>query len=140
MLVLRNYISHIQSLPIISRVELKKNNNLLSVLRYESLDKARIIDYLDTENKKNYRLALSYIQSSSKFINLNDVLKEYDLLLTNFYNWLISKFIAHNKNYFKNLIDKQKGIDEFAAYIGLSRELPLNKTQIRYINYLLNKF
>lgn len=139
-LVLRNFITHIQRLPIISRYEPKKNNGIINILQYESIDKSKIIEYLESENKKNYTLANSFMINSPQVMNLNEIISEYDRVLSEFYEWFVSKFMFYNKSHFIELIKKNNEFQDFACSIGLKTDNPLNKTQVRYINYLIEKF
>lgn len=139
LLVLRNFISHVQILPLISRRELKKDNLVFSSLSYESIDKSKIVEYLKTENKNNYKLAKSFLENSPKFINLNETLSKYDKLLSSFYEWFIKQFIIHNESSLLEMVEKNSEFHEFANKLGLSTDNPLDSTQIRYINYLVNK-
>jgi len=87
--LLRNYVIHIHNLPLISRREMKKNNGAIETVHYESFDKDRIVEYLNSLNKrsnsKNFLLAKEFLEKSPKHINLTEVLYEYDKLLSEFY-------------------------------------------------------
>lgn len=142
--LLRNYVIHIHCLPLISRRELKRNNDNIEKADYESFDKQKLTEYLITLKKKknsfNFDLVKSYLEKSPKYINLVEVLIKYDKILSEFYEWFVMSFIIHNKSNIMELIKLNTKFREFARSKNLNTENPLNKAQLRYLKYLINKF
>jgi len=80
------------------------------------------------------------MKKSPEKISLNDVLNEYNKLLSGFYNWFIKNYIVHNRNNFLELIEMNEKFREFAKSKNLNSENPLNESQVRYLKYLIDKF
>jgi len=142
--VLRNYVLHIHCLPLISRKDMRRNNGKKEVRIYESLDKHRIIEFINSLNTKKdsnaFPKAKSYMEKTTDKISLNNVVNDYDKILTDFYSWFIRNYIIHNKNNFLELVAVNEKFREFAKSKNLNTENPLNETQVRYLKYLVDKF
>jgi len=134
--VLRNYISHVNRLPLISRMELVKDKKRINPISYESLDKRKMLEYIESEKPK-YSQAKSFLNRSEDFINLNDVIFDFDKNLNGMYDWFVQKFTKANKLKIEELVFITEECFSFAKNFGFEQSIPLNKIQVRHLKILL---
>lgn len=109
-----------------------------NVVVFQSMAKTVFMKYLVTRRIEKPKSAsyfseiISYLENLDDGFNFEVLLSGYCSGIDKLYTLYVSKFIKHNSDDLKIFSTKVNAVHKYA-------NLPINQTELRFLNYLLNR-
>lgn len=141
---LRNYMAHREMLPKISILNLHDDNKE----RFESFKKEGFSQYLNEmiiehPRREGLRKARLFLNKLDEKPNMKILFENYYKFIENEFNKSYKNFISENKELLIHLIYENEIIEKKILQLNIitiGLVPPLSKSEIRLLNYLINKY